>query len=140
MILDGRAYDLFVYGTLMDERIRRQLLRRPIMQQKALLFGYRRVHNADAYPYLAASGEGRVDGMILRQLKPAELRVLDLYEEEGRLYRRVPVRVRVGGLDHPAFTYIGVAESLRHVRRSHFDALRARLELAQDQRWAHDAG
>lgn len=122
--------DLFVYGTLMDEAILMQLIGRRIASVPATLFGFRRVQNPDSYPYLLRSDHGRVRGQLLRRLRPAELRVLDQYEDEGRLYLRQVVTVRSAAVDVPAFTYIGIADALQRVRRSHFDDNRSELARA----------
>ncbi len=121
------AVDLFVYGTLMHEPIQRQLLGRPIKSATATLFGFNRVENPGSYPYVSRRVGGRVDGLLLRALSATDIAVLDQYEDEGRLYLREPVTVRVGAIDQAAYTYVGVVDRLRRIRRSHFDMNREAL-------------
>jgi len=116
----------------MDNSVQRQLIGRRVAGSPATLFGFRRVQNPDSYPYLLRSDHSRVRGQLLRGLTAEELQVLDAYEDEGQLYHRQLVTVRCGAVDVPAFTYIGIADALRTIRRSHFDD--NRIDLSRHKR------
>jgi len=118
------SVDLFVYGTLMHEPIQRQLLGRSVASVAATLFGFDRVENPGSYPYVVPRANGHVPGLLLGALSPRDMAIFDQYEDEGRLYVRRQVTVRVGAIDRPAHTYVGVVANLHRIRRSHFDANR----------------
>jgi len=119
--------DLFVYGTLMDVRIQRQILGRALHGADATLFGYRRVQNPGSYPYVVSCLDARVRGRLLRRLSARDLALLDYYEDEGVLYERRRVTVRVAAVTHEAWVYVGIAARLQRVRAAHFDGNRRLL-------------
>jgi gamma-glutamylcyclotransferase (GGCT)/AIG2-like uncharacterized protein YtfP len=80
-------------------------------RRPARLAGYRRVVGSHGYPDLVASPGSEVDGFLIDDVDPASLRALDTYEDEGRLYRRQPVRVRVEGALVDCDVYIGLHAS-----------------------------
>ncbi len=123
--LSGR--DLFVYGTLMDAKIQAELLGRRLRCSRAMLFGFRRTALPCCYPYVQRDRTARVEGLLLRNLSSAELAVLDAYEEEGILYSRQRVTVRVGEVTYHAWTYVGIVEALHGIRSRRFDDNRAML-------------
>ena len=101
--------NLFVYGTLRDAALVRRLTGRSFVVEAAVLRGYRRFAPAGSYPYIASDPAGEVDGDVLRDVDAAALQAFDAYEDEGRLYRRVEVRVTIAGRSEPAQAYVGLA-------------------------------
>ncbi len=95
------AQQLFAYGTLVDPSQLQAVLGHAHLGERlaARLVGYRRV-TTDTYPYpfvVEAAGE-RVDGVLIMDLSPYDLQVLDRYEEvELGVYRREPVQVEAWG-------------------------------------------
>ena len=90
--------DFFFYGTLMDEEVRRAVLRRALPAarlQAASLGGYRRVCMAGApYPVLVASAaDDRVDGLLARGLSAADSARLLRYEGFAYLMKMLPVEI-----------------------------------------------
>jgi len=102
-----RSTSLFVYGTLMDPAFVFQLTGRSLRRQVAVLGGYRKVSPKGGYAYVVPDPDGSVEGLVLRDVDDATLRVLDCYEDEGRLYQRTEVMVTVEGHSEPAMTYVG---------------------------------
>lgn len=96
---------LFVYGTLRDPVRQEQVIGRPVPSRPARLHGYERLEAA--YPYIVASPNAVVDGLLLEELDDAALTRLDAYEDEGRLYARRAVTVDVGGERVPCDVYVG---------------------------------
>lgn len=99
---------LFVYGTLCDPEVVEGLLRRRLRAEPARLHGYRRQSPPAAYPYIVAANGESVDGQVLHDLEAADLAILDRYEDEGRLYRRISVEVATADGMRAAFTYVGI--------------------------------
>ena len=71
---------------------------RRFRKQPALLPGYRKETPPGGYPYVVPDPQASVEGVLMLDLTAETLRVLDHYEDEGELYRRVEVVVTVG--DH----------------------------------------
>jgi gamma-glutamylcyclotransferase (GGCT)/AIG2-like uncharacterized protein YtfP len=108
--MSGRAEELsgggsggrhvFVYGTLVDPRRLREVLGHTPRGEmlRARLRGYRRVTTAYEYPFVVQDPDASVDGLLVMDLTPPELQLLDTYEDvaEG-VYRRVPVEVEAWG-------------------------------------------
>lgn len=91
--------DAFVYGTLCDPDLTREVLGHANFGSDVRLVGLRRVEGR--YPTLAPGGE--TVGRVLR-LTDGDLDVLDRYEGVDRdLY----VRVRIPGDDGGLWTYVG---------------------------------
>jgi len=106
-------HDVFVYGTLRDPDLVRRLAGRTFAQRSAVLRGYRRVEPAGRYPWIEPCAEAQVEGILLCDVDDAALARLDEYEDEGRLYAREEVEVRlVDGSKRRCQTYVG-----RTVRR-----------------------
>jgi gamma-glutamylcyclotransferase (GGCT)/AIG2-like uncharacterized protein YtfP len=110
----GRT-SLFVYGTLQDSTLVTALTGRRLRRRSATLDGYRKVLAPGSYPYVVLDPEGTVDGFVLLDVDEATLRRLDRYEDEGRLYRRTEVIVRVSGRHERAMTYVGIPAALTSV-------------------------
>ena len=92
--------NLFVYGTLLDPKMRRAVIGRSCRTRAATLVGYAR--REGRYPYLAPDAAACTAGQLLLRLTGAELARLDDYEGvapsliEGaarRLYARTAVEV-----------------------------------------------
>ncbi len=85
---------LFVYGTLMDRKLQRSLLKRKIEQSADVLMGYRRAKikiGTKTYPLAIASPKHFIHGSML-EITTKELKELDHYE--GKRYKRLKVKLR----------------------------------------------
>jgi gamma-glutamylcyclotransferase (GGCT)/AIG2-like uncharacterized protein YtfP len=95
------ARHVFVYGSLVQPGSLDEVLGHRHLGERlaARLAGYRRVATADyAYPFIVAEPGASVDGVLLMDLSPYDLRVLDRYEEvESGVYRRELVEVEAWG-------------------------------------------
>ncbi|KAL3797068.1 hypothetical protein ACHAW5_007569 [Stephanodiscus triporus] len=98
-----KATTCFVYGTLMSPDVLRALLGRvPGMMPKAILSNHSR-HSVlgRVYPGIIptpAAGpttDNAVEGILLLDITPLEMRRLDWFEEEGVDYKRSNVQVKV---------------------------------------------
>jgi|SRR5579884_2007194 len=113
---------LFVYGSLLEPACLAGVLGHPHQGERlrAQLAGYRRV-TLDGYPYpfLVPAADGVVDGVLLEDLTPDELRRLDEYEEVDQgVYRRIQAEVEAWTcgprpLRRQAWTYIGGTQLAR---------------------------
>ncbi|MBI3786083.1 MAG: gamma-glutamylcyclotransferase [Deltaproteobacteria bacterium] len=103
--------DLFVYGTLRDAELVKQLTGRVFDSQPARLAQYRKISPLDGYAYIVADTGNDVEGLLLLDVDAAALAALDRYEGEGELYRRTLVDVLIAGARQPAQTYVGIAEA-----------------------------
>lgn len=101
--------DLFVYGTLVEEELVFELTGRRFARLPATLHGYRREMVQGGFPRVLPDPAAQVEGFLLCDIDPASLRVLDLYEDEGRLYRRISVSVSVPGGERAAAVYAAPA-------------------------------
>lgn len=92
---------LFVYGSLVDPACLDGVLghRHPGERLAARLLGYRRqMKEGFDWPFIVAADGAAVDGILLMDLTPYDLHVLDRYEEvEFGIYQRVPVEVEAWG-------------------------------------------
>jgi gamma-glutamylcyclotransferase (GGCT)/AIG2-like uncharacterized protein YtfP len=114
--LSARASQhLFAYGSLVDPRCLDEVLGHPHSGERlrAQLVGYTRVAAGDfAYPFIVASPGARVDGVLIMDLSPYDVHLLDRYEEtETGMYRREVVEVEAWGCglqtQHvQAYTYV----------------------------------
>ena len=100
--------DLFVYGTLMDEDTVRRVTGRIFPRARAVLPDFARFHPRGCYAYVLPRRGSEVEGLLLLEIDPASLARLDEYEDEGRLYRRIEVRVVCDGRERSCFTYCGL--------------------------------
>ena len=101
---------LFVYGTLMNRKVRRKLLGRTFSGQPAVLSNFTLIRtpaNFGYYPIAVPRKNGTVSGLILRGLTSRDFEILDEYEEVGRgPYQRIVVSVKLeGGESITAFLY-----------------------------------
>jgi len=90
---------LFVFGTLLDSRVRARVLGRPERPREtapALLSGCERVWaRGRRYPVLIRDPDGAVDGILLTRLSARDRARLGAYE--GAEYRLARVRVEALG-------------------------------------------
>jgi gamma-glutamylaminecyclotransferase len=109
---DGAAPGpLFVYGTLMEPRVRAEVLGPDARAtaRPARLRGYRRVAVPGfAYPVIEAGApEDVVDGRLLEGLTAGDYTRLDAYEDvDDGLYARVRVTVEAGDEHLGAWAYV----------------------------------
>lgn len=83
---------LFVYGALLDSKVRGRLLGRELPGEPAQLLGYER--GRKRYFFVTRRGDASVPGEILSQLLPDDLAVLDRYEAVPVLYTRESTEVQ----------------------------------------------
>jgi gamma-glutamylcyclotransferase (GGCT)/AIG2-like uncharacterized protein YtfP len=117
----GKQIDLFVYGTLMNDEYVRLLLKRTVPAQAAKLHHHLRVAPSWSFPFVVKHHGAVCHGRILKGLDPQELKIIDEFEDEGRLYHRTPVVARAGDLRQRCQTYVGDIQNLqksfgRHVQ------------------------
>ena len=101
---------LFVYGTLRDPDILASLLDRalsPHQATEAYAAGFAAVHYPGrVYPALVPAPEGAAPGLILSDLTPGELAILDAFE--GDEYRRDAIAVHTASGMIDAQVYLPV--------------------------------
>ncbi len=109
----------FAYGTLMFEDIMREVSGCRLTGISGVLRGYvRRCVKGEQYPGLVADSDGRVRGVVYRNVPSAAWRRLDRFE--GEMYTRELVRIELAdGATVLAGTYV--------VRR----VFRGRLDLSE---------
>ena len=97
--------DLFVYGTLMEDRVVERVLGRPFARTlPALLPDYRRFRVAgQTYPGVAPAPGRSVAGLLVADAG-AHLAALDRFE--GPPYQRRPLEVVCGSETRPCFAYV----------------------------------
>jgi gamma-glutamylcyclotransferase (GGCT)/AIG2-like uncharacterized protein YtfP len=103
----GNNVDLFVYGTLVHERYLQLLLNRKVESIPAKLFHYMRLTPSWNFPFIVKQKGAVTEGRILRNITKEELKILDDFEDEGELYFRRSVVVRVGDMRQRCKTYVG---------------------------------
>jgi gamma-glutamylcyclotransferase (GGCT)/AIG2-like uncharacterized protein YtfP len=98
---------LFVYGTLRDPDLRSAVLGRRIGATAALAArapGFATVHYPGrVYPALVRVPGSAADGLVLTDLTPFEIDLLDAYE--GEEYRRTLLPVMIDEQLHEVFAY-----------------------------------
>lgn len=96
---------LFVYGSLLDEARRAELLGRKVTAERARLLDYER--QRARYFYIVARAGAETSGLVLSRLGARDFAALDRYEEVPRLYTRVEVEVIVdGGAKRRCWVYL----------------------------------
>jgi len=103
----GSTVDLFVYGTLMYDHYLQLLLNRKVETDPARLFHYMRLTPSWNFPFIVKQKGAVTEGRVLRNITKEELKILDDFEDEGLLYSRRYVVVRVGKMRQRCQTYIG---------------------------------
>ena len=97
---------LFVYGTLLNDELVRQLTGRVFSKRPATLEGFERVEPPGDYPYIARKPGARVAGCLLDGIDAASLARLDAYEGDG--YVRTTLEATVGDGERVACeSYVG---------------------------------
>lgn len=96
---------LFVYGTLRDPDLLSGVLGRPATGLKAAAPGFAVLHYPGRiYPALLRRPGAAAAGLVLNDLSPFELDLLDAFE--GDEYRREIIPVMIGEELHEAFAYL----------------------------------
>jgi gamma-glutamylcyclotransferase (GGCT)/AIG2-like uncharacterized protein YtfP len=80
---------LFVYGSLLDEARRAELIGRKVATAPARLAGYER--RRGRYFYIVECVGAETTGLVLSGLGERDFAVLDRYEEVPRLYTRAKI-------------------------------------------------
>jgi gamma-glutamylcyclotransferase (GGCT)/AIG2-like uncharacterized protein YtfP len=91
---------LFAYGSLVDPECLDSVLGHRFAGERmaARLPDFRRITGAYAYPFIVAAAGQHVAGVLLMDLSPCEMEVLDRYEEtEAGMYCRQRVEVEAWG-------------------------------------------
>eukprot|EP00904_Undaria_pinnatifida_P009214 jgi/Undpi1/5422/HiC_scaffold_2.g00703.m1 len=89
---------LFLYGTLMNDKVLSALIDRVPPTQKACLSGYHRYQIRDhVFPGIRPKEGGSVEGLFMEGLNAREKLIFDLFEDD--YYYKVDVEVKVGGLE-----------------------------------------
>lgn len=111
----GDRIDLFVYGTLMNDRHVELLLNRKVESVPAVLYNYMRVVPPGAFYFIVKQHGAKTQGRILKRLTKEEIGRIDSFEDEGRLYfRRIVVARLPDGSRQRCMTYVGnIAELQR---------------------------
>jgi len=97
---------LFVYGTLLDPVCVERVTGRRFRSRPATLHGWARTIGEHGYPEIRPARDAEVEGLILDEIDDDALRALDAYEDEGRLYCRLPVSVSLAGRPTTCDAYV----------------------------------
>ena len=113
--------NLFAYGTLMCEDIMGEVSGCRLSYVPGTLKGYsRRSVKGERYPALVPHEEGRVEGVVYRNVPDSAWARLDRFE--GKMYARQLVRIVLNnGTTLPAATYVVQPEFLGHLDQSDWD-------------------
>ena len=97
---------LFVYGTLLFEKVRNRILHKSYSSQPATLYDYQRTCIKGAhYPGIIKHDGSFVEGLLLLDIKLDDMKRLDEYE--GEYYHRIQVEVALGtGKKQTAMVYL----------------------------------
>jgi gamma-glutamylcyclotransferase (GGCT)/AIG2-like uncharacterized protein YtfP len=113
---DEGGDNLFVYGTLRDDEVVRQVTGRTFPKGDGTLAGYRRVGASPGfpYPYLVAQEGEVIQGTVLRGVDPEGLARLDAYEGACYERRRVAVTLEQGTCS--AWVYVGIGDEIEKMK------------------------
>ncbi len=113
--------NLFAYGTLMCEDIMEEVSGCRLSCVPGTVRGYsRRSVRGEHYPALVLDEEGRVEGVVYRNLPNSAWDCLDRFE--GEMYVRQPVQIELNdGATLPATTYVVRPEFLHRLEESEWD-------------------
>lgn len=103
----GKTVDLFVYGTLMNDKYVELLLNRHVKSVPARLYHFMRMDPSWCFPFIVKHKGAVTRGRILQDITAEELKILDDFEDEGNMYYRRPVIARTGGFRQRCQTYVG---------------------------------
>ena len=110
----GDRIDLFVYGTMMNDRHVSLLFNRKIESEPAVLYNYMRVVPPGAFFFIVKQHGAVTQGRILKDITKEELAKIDAFEDEGNLYYRKVAVVRTqDGRRRRCMTYIGNISALQ---------------------------
>lgn len=110
----GDKIDLFVYGTLLNDRHVELLLNRRVESVPAVLFNYMRVVPPGAFYFVVKQHGSLTHGRILKRLSKEEIARIDAFEDEGDLYFRKVVVVRTpDNKRQRCMTYVGNIPALQ---------------------------
>lgn len=101
---------LFVYGTLKNRSLRKEILRKEVTGVPAKLHDYK-VNHTRSYPYIEKSVGSIVNGLLLH-LDEDQLKLLDRYEHTPDLYIRTRVDVDYLGENINSWVYMVVPERI----------------------------
>lgn len=121
-----RAFNLFVYGTLMDPNVFRAVtglrLVRPggreadnrttFLARRAILPGYKKISPDHTYLYAVPEKHGRIRGYIIGPLPPETMKPLRQYEGRNYIRRTLTVQTRRGA--EKAAVFLGNVRELEH--------------------------
>lgn len=111
--------ELFVYGSLCDEALRRRLLRRDVATQPAYLNGYRAFFlTGEPYPALRRFKSAITVGLLLSGLNQIDMRRLDRYE--GSLYQRRKLRICTEKSCQRSWVYVLRSRARRRLGQKHY--------------------
>jgi gamma-glutamylcyclotransferase (GGCT)/AIG2-like uncharacterized protein YtfP len=102
---------LFVYGTLLEEARRREILGRSVEAIEARLDGFAR--GRARYNYIARAAGAETPGLIMLGLTEEDWRRLDAYEELPVLYTREEIEVEASEGMVRCWVYLPTAECLK---------------------------
>jgi len=113
--------NLFAYGTLMCDDIMREVSGCRLSHVPGTLKGYsRRSVKVESYPALVPDKEGRVEGVVYRNMPNSAWDRLDRFEDE--MYARQLVQIELNdGTTLLAATYVVSPEFLDHLEQSDWD-------------------
>ncbi|NTV43714.1 MAG: gamma-glutamylcyclotransferase [Syntrophobacteraceae bacterium] len=113
--------NLFAYGTLMCEDIMREVSGCRLSHVHGTLKGYsRRSVKGEYYPALVPDADGRVEGVVYRNVPDSAWERLDRFE--GEMYAREHVQIELNdGTILLAATYVARPEFLDHLDQSDWD-------------------
>lgn len=109
---NNEKFDLFVYGTLLNDHHVELLLHRKVETVPAVLYHYMRIVPKGGFAFLVKRNDAKTNGRILKDLAKEEIERIDSFEDEGHLYFRKSVCVRVGEKKQRCMTYIGNISAL----------------------------
>ena len=113
--------NLFAYGTLMCEDIMQEVSGLHLFHVVGILKGYsRRRVKGEYYPALVPDEEGRVEGVVYRNVSHSAWDRLDRFE--GEMYTRESVKIELtNGVTLPAGTYVVRPEFLDYLDQCDWD-------------------
>jgi hypothetical protein len=126
-----KPFNLFVYGTLMNPRVFRAVLGKrlivdpasldadSLLAEEGVLDNYKKISPDSTYHYAVPDPQGRIRGLLIRNLPGEAMRALRDYE--GKNYVRRRVRVSTKDREEPAVVFIGNLKQLEHAFGYQFD-------------------
>jgi len=122
---EAKAFNLFVYGTLMSPSVFRAVLGKQLVTDEgqadgidafrahhAVLNGYKKVRPDNTYLYAVPDPQGRIQGCLICDLPHDCMAALRRYE--GRNYSRRRIRVQTANGQVKALVFVGNIEQMTH--------------------------